>query len=39
MVFTPNLKISSMAKDLGVKSKTITELLAAHGITKGVSAN
>lgn len=28
-----------MAKDLGVKSKTITELLAAHGITKGVSAN
>lgn len=39
MVFTPNLKISSMAKDLGVKSKTITELLAAHGIIKGVSAN
>lgn len=39
MVFTPNLKISSMAKDLGIKSKTITELLAAHGITKGVSAN
>ena len=39
MVFTPNLKISSMAKDLGVKSKTITESLAAHGIIKGVSAN
>lgn len=32
MILTPNNKISSMAKDFGVKNKTITDLLAQNGI-------
>lgn len=32
MILIPNNKISSMAKDFGVKNKTITDLLAQNGI-------
>ena len=32
MVFTPNTRISAMAKDFGVKSKVITDILLKHGI-------
>ena len=32
MILTPNNKISSMAKDFGVKNKVITDILAQHGI-------
>ena len=39
MVFTPNMKISAMAKDLGMKSKALTDILLAHGIEKSSSAN
>lgn len=33
MVFTPNTRISAMAKDFGVKSKVITDILLKNGIT------
>lgn len=32
MVFTPNTRISAMAKDFGVKSKVITDILLKNGI-------
>ena len=32
MINTPNSRISNMAKDFGVKSKTIIDILEANGI-------
>ena len=33
MINSPNSRISNMAKDFGVKSKTILDILEANGIT------
>ena len=32
MINSPNSRISNMAKDFGVKSKTIIDILEAHGV-------
>ena len=33
MAFNPQFKINQMAKDMGLKSKDLTDLLAANGVS------